>query len=99
MILLIAATVISYFWGQQVGQERAGKLYQEQTTIHTVEQLGQDIQSYTLINLEKLEELKALLKSRILSNKTALESQVADQESKNKLVSDAVFTANSVLKH
>ncbi|PWK53028.1 hypothetical protein [Pleionea mediterranea] len=94
----IAAATASYFWGHQAGQETAQKQHIQQKTLKMAENISHQIQYQTLIELNKVDELQLLVKSRILADKTQLEVQLADPAIQNKaLLKDAIATANQVL--
>jgi hypothetical protein len=94
-LVLIAA---GYFLGVQSGQHNMQSLQIQQTAMQRAESISQHIQYATLLDLGKSDELKLLLRSRILAEKTQLEMDLMDPTlSQNRLLKDAISTADSVL--
>lgn len=98
VVMGIVLTTVGYFWGVQSGQQNMQTVEMQQDAMQRAENISQHIQYFTLLNLGKTEELKLLLRSRVLSEKTQLEMQTMDPSlSGNLLLKDAIATADSVL--
>ncbi len=99
VVLAAVLTAVGYFLGVQSGQQKMQAIELQQSAMLRAENIGQHIQYVTLLNLGKTDELKLLLRSRVLSEKTQLEMQTMDPAlSDNLLLKDAIATADSVLK-
>ncbi|NVJ59051.1 MAG: hypothetical protein HWE27_01610 [Gammaproteobacteria bacterium] len=98
VIFALAVAVSCYFWGVQSGQAKAQQAEVQQQAIQRAQSLSEQLQYVTLLNLEKTDELNVLIRSRILSEKTRLEMDLARPElAENKILKDAVNMAQQVL--
>lgn len=98
VIFSLAVAVSCYFWGVQSGQATAQQVEAKQQAVQRAQSLSEQLQYVTLLKLEKTDELNVLIRSRILSEKTRLEMDLARPElADNTLLKDAVKTAQEVL--
>ncbi len=98
IIVAIFASVATYFWGMQNGQQQTRELQRHHANLQKAEMLSEQIQYQTLLKLGKTDELNVLLKSRILTEKAMLEGEVARGNNKSeRILKDAIEMAELVL--